>query len=643
MRGAAGRHLREWAILLALLLLFLLGALRFHWLERADYGFYDSAIAWSGRPAASDIVIVAIDEPSLARLGRWPWSREHLATLINHLHAAQSGPVLLDVILSEPQRDNPAADAQLATALAAHGRVVLPVYLPPGAGAPMLPLPLFARAARLGHAQALVDSDGVSRRYLTREDMAGTPVAHVSEVLHAMGTGAGEPVGTGAQSWLVSFAGPNGHFTRLSAADVVAGSVPDEQLRGKTILIGATATGLGDNLVTPLAGVNGAMPGVEFVANSLDALRLGRHVREAHALWHTAGSVALIVGLMLVLLLSSPRLALLATAAFAGLVLLLAWTALVLAGWWWAPGATLATAALAYPLWSWRRLESSLNTMTRETVRIAALSGPGGPGGAAVLASASYLDPVETRLSAITGAVDRIAQALALDNGTAESRQQRDDMMRHLAHDLRSPLVSLRALASQLGAGGDASHVAVLQRIDACARRSLDLTEQFLLLGRAQTMDPATMAEVDLVQLLHQCADDLWEDAQASGARIKRRCDHDIALVRGDVRLLQRAMMNLGWNALRHGPPGGTVTLFLEQDAAAWRIGVHDTGAGFPAAALDALGEGYTQGPAAARARGFGLGLALVRVVARQHQASLWVEHPRQGGFAIGMRIVYSA
>ena len=40
--------------------------------------------------------------------------------------------------------------------------------------------------------------------------------------------------------------------------------VPDVVLRGKTILLGATATGLGDTLVTPLAGINGAMPGVEF-------------------------------------------------------------------------------------------------------------------------------------------------------------------------------------------------------------------------------------------------------------------------------------------------------------------------------------------------------------------------------------------
>ena len=624
-------------MLLTLLLARLFTALRYGWLERADNWFYDTAIGWSGRPAASDILIVAIDEPSLERIGRWPWSREQLAKLIEHLHAAQSGPVLLDVILSEPQPDNPAADARLAAALADHGRVVLPIYLPPGASAPMLPLAQFAKGARVGHAQALVDADGVSRRYLTLEAMGQTPVAHVSEVLRALGTqapGRPEAAQTGGESRLVPFAGPAGHYARIPAADVLSGTVPAARLRGKTVLIGATATGLGDNLVTPLAGVNGAMPGVEFVANSLDGLRQGRRVRVVGGVLHAAGSAMLILCLLLLLLMTSPRLALVASAGFVALLLALAWGLLLGWGWWWAPAAPLAIAALAYPLWSWRRLESSLNTMTRETARIAALTGPGG---AAVLASISYLDPVETRISAISSAVDRIAQALTLDSGTAESRQTHDDMMRHLAHDLRSPLVSLRALASQLGAGGDASHLAMLQRIDACARRSLDLTEQFLLLGRAQTLDPSSFAEIDLVQLLHQCADDLWEDAHRSGARIERRCGLDLALVRGDARLLQRALLNLGWNALRHGPQGSVVSLSLTQVDEGFEIAVHDEGTGFPAEALASLVRSNTQGNRASASSGYGLGLALVQLVAEKHRARLSVSHPDAGGFSVAL------
>ena len=638
MRSALGRHVRQWAILATLLLLLLAAAVQLHWFERADNWLYDTGLAWSTRAPSSDIVIVAIDEQSLARLGRWPWSRQRLAALVEQLHAAGAGPLLLDAILSEPQHDDPAADRRLAAAIAAHGRVVLPVFMPGAGSNAVLPLPQFARWARLGHAQALVDRDGVSRRYLVWEASAAASYPHVAALLLPPSLDPPPPAPTGRQDTLVPYSGPAGHYLRVSAADLLEGRVPQGVLRGKTILFGATATGLGDNLVTPLAAVNGTMPGVEFVANVLDALGTGRVLRPVAGAVHLATTAAMLLVVLLALLLTSPRIALLVTLGAAVLVLLVAWALLRTAGLWWPPGALVAAIALAYPLWSWRRLEASLSTMTRETARIAALSRPGG---GAVLASTSYLDPVETRIAAISAAVDQIAVALALEASTPESRQQRDDMMRHLAHDLRSPLVSLRALAGQLRDGDSAQHAALLQRVDACARRSLDLTEQLLLLGRAQTLDPAGFAEVDLVQLLHQCADDLWEDAQRSGAQIKRQCAADIAVVQGDARLLQRALLNLGWNALRHGPPGAVVTLSLQVLPDACVLSVHDQGAGFAPGQLEHLSQRNTQG--AQGREGYGLGLPLVQLVARKHQARLLAEHPPGGEFRLSLHLVYSA
>ncbi len=637
--ASAGRHLREWAVLLLLLGLLLTAAIRLGWTERADNWIYDTGVSWSGRAAGPDILIVAIDEASLAQLGRWPWSRQQHAAMLERLHAAGAGAVLLDVILSEPQRDDPQADVRLAAAIAAHGRVVLPVFMS-GAEA-VLPLPQFARHAQLGHAQALVDRDGVTRRYLVRESVAGMRYDHVAAVLlRQAGASPAYPSGMErSEQVLVPFSGPAGHYPRVAAADLLAGTVPASLLRGKTVLLGATATGLGDNLVTPLAGRNGVMPGVEFVANVFDALRGGRFVLPVAPAWHLAGSVVLLLLLMAALLLTTPRIALLVTVAAVFSTLLLGWLLLERSGRWWPPAAPAAAMALAYPLWSWRRLEASLATMTRETARIAALVRPGG---GAVLASTGYLDPVQTRIAAISGAVDRIAQALTLDAGASASRRQRDDMMRHLAHDLRSPLISLRSLADQLRGNNTQEHVAMLERMDACARRSLDLTEQFLLLGRAEALDPADFTDVDLVQLLHQCADDLWEDAQGSGARVQRQCAEDIAVVRGDARLLQRAVLNLGWNALRHGPPGGVVTLSLQLEPGACLLSVHDQGPGFAPGALAQPSQHPAKGKGARAQEGYGLGLALVRLVAEKHQASLQVEQAAGGGFCIGLRIVYS-
>lgn len=632
---AVSRHLREWLLLVLALLALLAAAQRGAWFARVDDGLYDASAAWSGHPAPADVLILAIDEASLSRIGRWPWSRHLLARALENLARAGSGPVLLDVILAEPQAPDASADAHLAGAMAAHGRVVLPLLMPEAPRAALRPLPAFAAVARLGHAQALVDADGVTRRFLPYESDGRTMIPHLALQLLAVG-GVGSAGALPAQPRLVAFAGPAGHFARLPLADVIEARVEPAQLRGRIVLIGATAAGLGDTVVTPLAGVNGAMPGVEFVANVLDALRGARLREYLSPGWQLALSVPLVLLCLVGLLLLPPRRALWLTAAVLLGAPLLAWLLLLGFGRWWPPASVMAATLLAYPLWSWRRLEASLATMARETGRIAGLLHPG-ERPRALPRAPRFLDPVEDRIAAITRAVDEVAGALAPHADVARSHQERDDMMRQLAHDLRSPLVSLRALADQLRAGNPAEHAALLTRVDACARRSLELTEQFLHIGRAQALEPEGLTEVDLVQLLHDCADDLWEDAQTLGGRVERRCTLDLALVRGDERLLRRALLNLGWNALRHGPPDATVTLSLERDGNAYLLAVQDQGEGF---ALEA-GTGVHKPPVRGRSRnqGHGLGLALVRLVAGKHRARLELTHPVGGGFRVALRL----
>ncbi len=695
MRRRARAQLREWALLTLLLGALLVAVVKWDWLARADFWLFDTNVTLSGRAPDPAILILAIDEESLARLGRWPWSRQVLADALERLTAAGAGPVLLDIILSEPQRDDPLADARLATAIAAHGRVVLSVFMPPPGDVAVLPLPAFAAGGHLGHTQALVDQDGVTRRYLAVETAGTVSFPHVARVLNDLSAQAGPVAKTSvatpgnvvpalpsatlpvADPVLVPFAGPPGHFPRRSVAALLEGRIPAPELKGRLILFGATAAGLGDNLATPLAGSSGTMPGIELVANVLDGLRSGASLQPVDGWQRLALSAALLLALMVALLVTTPQAALWITGLGCAGVALAAFGAVKLWGWWWPPAAPIAMMALAYPLWSWRRLEASLRAMTRETRRIAALTRPQahpqtqaqqqpGERGQPVRQPPrmlNFFDPVETRIADITRAVDQIASTLATDGSTALVRQHREDMMRHLAHDLRSPLVSLRSLADTLRGEtlrGDspAEHDAMLNRIDACARRALDLSEQFLLMGRAESIDPATFGEVDLVQILHQSADDLWEDARRQGVRIERRCALDCVLVRGDARLLHRALLNLGWNAIRHGPPGGTVTLSLDATPTRCVLAVHDQGAGFAPEALAHLSQRYTQAAAVATrpadaangtstvaakrpvdsivgGTGHGLGLALVRMVAEKHQATLAAHRPPEGGFSV--------
>src|SRR3990172_1334128 len=113
---------------LVMLVLLALSALFFSTgiLHRWDILIYDALLRLWPRPALEDIVVVAIDDHSLKELGRWPWSRQVHAQFLKHLTASPK-VTALDLIFAEPDRDDPKADIVLAEAIAANGRVVLPV------------------------------------------------------------------------------------------------------------------------------------------------------------------------------------------------------------------------------------------------------------------------------------------------------------------------------------------------------------------------------------------------------------------------------------------------------------------------------------------------------------------------------------
>ena len=74
-------------------------------LYRFEFNLYDQHFRWRGpRPANPQVVIVAIDEASVATVGRWPWSRTVIADLVRKLDAAGAAVIAFDVLQSEPER-----------------------------------------------------------------------------------------------------------------------------------------------------------------------------------------------------------------------------------------------------------------------------------------------------------------------------------------------------------------------------------------------------------------------------------------------------------------------------------------------------------------------------------------------------------
>lgn len=384
-----GRQRRlEWSFLAVALLGLVAWLSTSSSLDRVNHLVQDAGLRLISRPAHPDIVIVAIDDRSIAAIGRWPWRRALHAELISRVSAQDPRAIGVDVLFSEEELDYPEDDVLLADAMARSGRVVLPMLQRShGSASHMadLPLPALAQAAaRLGHVHVAPDTDGVVRSLYLQEGPAQAPRPHFSVAMQCVAEPSGAfcrpasplPAAQPAGPWertdraLIPYAGPPGHFTTYSYIDVLRGRVPADAFRHKYVLVGAAASGLGDMFATPVSEQSRLMPGVEVVAHVLDGRLSGVRIQPAAPALNTLFNLIPVAGALLVLLLAGPFVALLSSAALAIATLLLSVALPWWLGWQFAPAAALTGLVLAYPLWSWRRLSAAANFLRLEMERL---------------------------------------------------------------------------------------------------------------------------------------------------------------------------------------------------------------------------------------------------------------------------------
>jgi signal transduction histidine kinase len=249
---------------------------------------------------------------------------------------------------------------------------------------------------------------------------------------------------------------------------------------------------------------------------------------------------------------------------------------------------------VAYPLARWlaRRVEAL-------TARVDAF----GRGDLGARAAVGGKDEVARLAESFNRAAERI-EALVATQRT---------LLASASHALRSPLARLRMASELLAADAPhAPHRAAALR-DQVAREvaALDAAvEELLAVSRLELGAPAP-EPVDLLALAA-------EEAARAGAELTGTP----AGVTGDARSLRHLLRNLLENAERHA--GGKVELAVEPldpalPAAGARVEVRDRGPGVPAGERERIFEPFAKGGAAPAEAGVGLGLAIVRQVARHH------------------------
>lgn len=272
------------------------------------------------------IVIVDIDERSLAQEGQWPWPRQRLAQLLDILKTEyQVGAIGLDILFPETAMQ-PAADRTFSNSLQRNQAITAQLFqleqssrplnvgkLSPGAqqlSHQLIPTTLgfignnstLASNNKAGHISIDVDEDGKIRRLPPLIEWSGSvytslPLTLIRQLfgidslnlktpgnlLAAAGTVSTPPFKLPVDQqgrMLIPFTGSAGQYLYIPAADVLDRSVEPELLQDTIVLIGSSATGLYDLISTPWSK---HYPGVEVHASIISALLDDRLITEPEA------------------------------------------------------------------------------------------------------------------------------------------------------------------------------------------------------------------------------------------------------------------------------------------------------------------------------------------------------------------------
>ncbi len=590
-------------------------------LSRVDNLIYDVGQKLHLQPAPSDVVIVAIDENSLFQLGRWPWPRNVHADLIRRLKAEGAAVIGIDIIFSEADNSNKGGDEDLAQAIAEAKNVVLPVLLEStrinGQVVETLPLPNLAeKAADLGRVHAALDEDGIARSIHLYEGVGAPVWQHFSQaILNVAQQQASKNKFPSATTQnekstfllkqkdqrKINFLGPPGHFLTISYVQVLKNQFEKDLFNNKIVLVGATASGMNDLLSTPVSGLGLPMAGVEVHANVLQSIRDNKLIQQVSPV------ISIFVLLCLALL---PMLWLPKLPALASLIATLVYFVFVsfIATWlpktftiWLPPAAALLPILLAYPIWSWRKLEQArkyldfeLNYLKQNLIDLPAAK------------NSHDFDSFNAQIEQVRNASQQLR---FLQN-------DRKELLAFVSHDLRAPIANALLILEENSTPQPRLHASLTQ--------AYLLAEDFLQASRAEMIDSTKFKEIDFASLTHQAVDDAFEAAKKKNITLKRDILDGQVWMNGNFGLLQRAVLNLILNAIKFSPEHAQVSIKLALVNLQAAISVTNSGKGIPINEQLFLFKRFSrvstgESSSSKVAEGTGLGLYFVRTVAEKH------------------------
>jgi signal transduction histidine kinase len=520
------------------------------------------------RSSTVPIVLVAIDERTVAELGRWPLPRRHYIPV---LHALQSAAVVgFDVLLSESTPD----DQALATAMDEQGRVIL--ALATTGSTTLLPTPVL-QPASAGTGDVSISLENHSTIQSVNPVSAGGEEIFGLSVARLYATYMGIPQPQHLERIWLNWPASSQDLPTVSFIDVLKGKVPASTFTDKIVLIGSTVAGA-DNFTTPFdAQSNGVHIHWTVIENLLGQTQL----RILPQVWVGVLLVGLALGLGFAL---SGRTVL----AQSGTLLLvcLVWWGLALFAWyhsWWLP--------VASPIGTLLLLTSFFlidNVQQANFDRQAALSADQAKG--QFLAMMSH--EIRTPMTGVLGMTELLLY-------TSLTTEQED-----YVETIRSSGEILLALIND---------VLDFSKLEA---RRLELDFQPLNLSECIQEAFGIVAQV----------------AKTKGLELRYTIDPNVPeIILGDSLRLRQILLNLLSNSIKFTAQGEVyLTVMLQPKGPHFEIcfSIQDTGIGIPQERLSQLFQSFAQVSrgTASQYGGTGLGLAISKQLVELMGGRMWVE-----------------
>ena len=236
------------------------------------------------------------------------------------------------------------------------------------------------------------------------------------------------------------------------------------------------------------------------------------------------------------------------------------------------------------------------------------------------------------KLKAATDALEESARKMK------ELEKLRDDLMKMIVHDLKSPLTSVLATMEMLLDGDfgtlEASQKRALGDAEAKAEDLLALIEDLLEVRRIEettltlNLDPIAPGAL-LTEIVHEWAHRFQQDHATATLDVA----DDSPVFHADRQLIKRVIGNLIQNALTHSAHAVTLHLAVRRDADGVLFTVADNGPGIPPEYHEIIFRKFEQvrTPNVPRVRSSGLGLAFCKLVVESHGGRIWVQSEGEG------------